>query len=90
MRVKKVKQRLYLTNLDTLTSRNPLTSMIFFGGGARLVGPASALCGMGQFHLGGVQVFAPVEESLRNALPCNSLAATFAAHSQKDETGTLN
>ena len=57
--------------------------MILFGG-ARLVGPASTYFGLGQFHLGGLQMFASVEESLRNALPCGPVRATFGAHPERE------
>ena len=56
-----------------------LPKAIVFGGGARLAGPASVYFGLGQFHLGGVALFAPVEECLRFALPCRSLSAALAA-----------
>ena len=59
--------------------------MILFGGGARLIGPAAAYFGLGQFHLGAVELFGSVEESLRNVLPCHPLAATLTAHVEKDD-----
>eukprot|EP00439_Symbiodinium_sp_Y106_P011735 s2461_g1.t2 len=42
--------------------------------GARLAGPAAAYFGLGQFHVGGFEMFASVEESLRNGLPPTSSA----------------
>ncbi|CAE7854744.1 unnamed protein product, partial [Symbiodinium necroappetens] len=38
-----------------------LTSLILFGGGARLAGPASTYFGLGQFQLGSFEMFASVE-----------------------------
>ena len=63
----------------------PLTQLMVFGGGARLVGPAAVYFGLGQFHLAGVELFAPVEDSLRYGLPCNPLFATLAAYSYREE-----
>ena len=57
-----------------------LTSMIVFGGGARLVGPGVAYFGLGQFHFGPVQLFAPVEFCLQHGLPCEAVAATLASN----------
>ncbi|CAE7243231.1 unnamed protein product [Symbiodinium sp. KB8] len=55
---------------NTGGAHTELTSMILFGGGARLAGPASTYFGLGQFQLGSFEMFASVEASLQNALPC--------------------
>ena len=56
---------------------------MLFGGGARLAGPAAAYFGLGQFHVGGFEMFASVEESLRNGLPCKPLLAALRAHPEQ-------
>ena len=58
--------------------------MILFGGGARLAGPASTYFGLGQFQLGSFEMFASVEASLQNALPCGPVKATLGAHPDRE------
>eukprot|EP00439_Symbiodinium_sp_Y106_P015570 s5485_g2.t1 len=52
-----------------MAPRQPLTQMMFVGGGGRMVGPASVYFSLGQFYAGGLEMCAPVEDSLRFALP---------------------
>ena len=56
-------------NAPPMAPRQPLTQMMFVGGGGRMVGPASVYFSLGQFYAGGLEMCAPVEDSLRFALP---------------------